>query len=41
MLRSARTFFLAVIITEIAVVGISTIVSFITGTPMGYVFLSL
>jgi hypothetical protein len=41
MLRSARTFFLAVIITEIAVVGISTIVSFVTGTPMGYVFLSL
>jgi hypothetical protein len=41
MLRGARTFFLAVIITEIAVVGVSTIVSFITGVPTGYVFLSL
>jgi hypothetical protein len=41
VLRKARTFFLAVIITEIAVVGITTIVSLITGTPTGYVFLSL
>lgn len=35
MLRGARTFFLAVIITEIAVVGVSTIVSFVTGVPTG------
>jgi hypothetical protein len=41
ILRGARIFFLAVIITEIAVVGISTIVSFLTGVPTGYVFLSL
>jgi hypothetical protein len=40
VLRSARTFFLAVIITEIAVIGITTFISLITGVSTGYVFLS-
>ncbi len=41
LLRSARTFFLAVIITEIAVVGVTTFVSMLTGVRTGYIFLSL
>jgi len=39
-LRSARTFFLGVIMTEAAVAGICTLVSLFTGIHIGYIFLS-
>jgi hypothetical protein len=39
-LRSARTFFIGVIVAEIAVVGICTFVSLLTGVRFGYIFLS-
>ena len=39
-LRGARTFFLGVIITESAMVGITTFVSLLTGVRTGYIFLS-
>ena len=39
-LRNARTFFIGVIVAEIAVVGICTFVSLLTGVRFGYIFLS-
>jgi len=39
-LRGARTFFLGVIFAETAMVGITTLVSLITGVRFGQVFLS-
>jgi hypothetical protein len=39
-LRTARTFFIGVIIAEIAVAGICTFISLLTGVRFGYVFLS-
>ena len=39
-LRTARTFFIGVIIAEIAVAGICTFISLLTGVTFGYVFLS-
>ncbi len=39
-LRTARTFFIGVIVAEIANVGICTFVSLLTGVRFGYVFLS-
>jgi len=40
VLRSARKFFLGVIVAESAVIGVSTFVSLLTGVRIGYVFLS-
>ena len=39
-LRSARSFFLGVIIAESATIGASTFVSLLTGVRIGYIFLS-
>ena len=40
LLRSARTFFVGVIVTETTMVGLTTLVSLVTGVRIGQVFLS-